>query len=370
MTPKPPPVTILTSGVGLGVYIPALLIQRQLLKRQCPTTVEVLERYYTPAQRTAHLAHRRAFQEDFALAQLAHRMVRDVQESLDSEGIRLLLEGWLNERRVDFIVWSGFWLPVIERYRQLSGGAALHVDHCRIDAEISASFRIYPELVSCGNAVWLWNWAQRKIIHEIPVMEEEAIPFCNREDRLIVHGGGWGIGTYQSRIPELQSTRYSLSVVVHDVPEAGRRVGDRYFMLNPSWETWTVDADGEHEFPPMGELAGPSFVKLGPDRDVHALHHIIRTSKAVISKPGGCTLIDSLASATPLVFLEPYGYAEESNAKIWELLGFGISYAAWRDTGYDTEVLERLHMNIVSRAQRGVDYPRAILERNLQGVGE
>ena len=152
--------------------------------------------------------------------------MRDVQESLDSERIRLLLESWLNERRVDFIVWSGFWLPVIEQYRQLSGGATLHVDHCRIDADVSASFRIYPRLESRGNAIWLWNWEQRKIIHEIPVTEEAPIPFGDREDQLIVHGGGWGIGTYQSRIPELQRTRYSLSVVVHDVPETERRVGD------------------------------------------------------------------------------------------------------------------------------------------------
>jgi hypothetical protein len=65
------------------------------------------------------------------------------------------------------------------------------------------------------------------------------------------------------------------------------------------------------------------------------------------------------------VLLEPYGYAEQSNAKIWEHLGFGIPYATWRQTGYDAAVLERLHANIVARI-RGIDYPRAYSERLVE----
>jgi hypothetical protein len=84
-----------------------------------------------------------------------------------------------------------------------------------------------------------------------------------------------------------------------------------------------------------------------------------------LSKPGGCTLIDSLNSATPVILLEPYGYAEESNARIWEYLGFGISYSAWQATGYDGRVLEKLHTNITSRARTGIDYPRAYAEQFL-----
>ncbi len=50
------------------------------------------------------------------------------------------------------------------------------MDHCRIDAEISASFKIYPDL-KAGNEIWLWNWQDKKIVHEIPVMHAEAVPF-------------------------------------------------------------------------------------------------------------------------------------------------------------------------------------------------
>jgi UDP-N-acetylglucosamine:LPS N-acetylglucosamine transferase len=98
----------------------------------------------------------------------------------------------------------------------------------------------------------------------------------------------------------------------------------------------------------------------------HPFYDVIRRSKAIVSKPGGCTLIDSLSSATPVVFLEPYGSAERSNGKIWEHLGFGISYTAWRETGYDASVLEQLHSNILSRTRASIDYPRAVAAELLQ----
>jgi hypothetical protein len=53
-----PRVTILTSAVGLGVYIPALLIQRQLRLQQCVADTEVLEDYFTPDRQQAHLRHK------------------------------------------------------------------------------------------------------------------------------------------------------------------------------------------------------------------------------------------------------------------------------------------------------------------------
>jgi hypothetical protein len=362
-----PVVTILTSGIGLGVYIPALLIQRQLRRMQCRAEVEVLEDYYTPDRQRGHLAHKKAHHENFALAQIAHRMARDVEGCLDAGRVRDLLEGWAKEGREHFIVWSGFWLPAIQRYQQLMGGKRLEIDHCRIDAEVSASFRIYRDLRASGNEIWLWNWEQRKIHYEIPVTDAAPIPFGEREDRLVVHGGGWGIGTYQSKAVELEHTRYSLDVVIQDPAEAGnRRPGDRCFMMDPAWQPWDRDTGDAHEFPPMAEVIDPMDIRYPRNPDYHGLHDVIRRGKAIVSKPGGCTLIDSLCSGTPVVLLEPYGYAEKSNADIWEHLGYGISYPAWRETGYDVSILEQLHSNIVGRARTGTDYPRGVAERLLR----
>jgi UDP-N-acetylglucosamine:LPS N-acetylglucosamine transferase len=118
----------------------------------------------------------------------------------------------------------------------------------------------------------------------------------------------------------------------------------------------------------MGELAGERPVEYRRGGDYHVFHDVIRRAKAIVSKPGGCTLIDSLDAGTPVVLLEPYGYAERSNARIWEHLGFGIAYDAWRETGFDEGVLERLHANIVGRAHAGTDYPGAYAERLARGI--
>lgn len=363
MNAKHPRITILTSGVGLGLYIPAVLIERRLRRAGFDVDVEVLEGYYTPPYQRAHLAHRDAHHANFALAQLAHRMARDVEHCLERDRIRALFECWQRDRRRHFVVWAGFWLPVLEEYRRMIHAEKLDVDRCRIDAVVSASFKVHRDLDVGGEAVWLWSAKERRIVHEIPVTDARPIPFETRDERLVVHGGGWGIGTYRATLPDLARTAYGLDVVIHDMAEAvSPRNGDQTLMLDPAWRPWQKEPGEPPAFPPMTEVVDRSAIGVRHGAGHHALHDVIRAAKAIVSKPGGCTLIDSLAAATPVVFLEPYGYAEASNASLWEHLGFGISYAAWKATGYDPVVLERLHANIVARA-RGVDYPRAYAQR-------
>lgn len=364
-----PPVTILTSGVGLGIYVPALLIERRLRREGCAAAVEVLEDYYTPAHQASHLRHKDAHHQSFALAQIAHRMARDVQACMDAGRVDRLLARWAVEERTRFVVWAGFWLPILERYRAATG-RAIDVDHCRIDAEVSASFRIYGEMPSDAREIWLWNWSDKRIHHEIPVGDAPPIPFAARDDRLVVHGGGWGIGTYASRAAELPRTRYALDIVVDKAAEAiDADAGDRCYALDPGWRPWHRDAQGRLEFPPMAQVVDPDAVDYRRNDDYHVFHDTIRGAKAIVSKPGGGTLIDSLASATPVILLEPYGYAEISNGRIWEHLGYGISFDMWRDSGYDAGVLERLHDNLMRRMP-GIDYPRLCAERIRESADE
>lgn len=211
--PPRPPVTILTSGIGLGVYIPALLIQRQLAHAGVAAVVEVLEGCYTPDSLRRHIAHRDACRKNFTLAQMAHRMARGVEGNLDRDRIGALLESWATQGRTDFIVWSGFWLPVLEDYRRRVPHLRLNRDLCRIDAEVSASFKTHRDLEGDGAEIWLWNWREKAIVHEIPVTPDPPVPFAQRERRLVVHGGGWGLGTYTGTLPALARAGYALDMV-------------------------------------------------------------------------------------------------------------------------------------------------------------
>jgi len=362
------PITILTSGVGLGIYIPALLISQQLNELGVRADVEVVEEYYSVERQATWLAHKEAFQSNFALAVLANRMARPARQFIDSNKICDLFERWAAENRRAFVVWSGYWLPILEQYRTMSGNRTLDVDLCRIDAEISASFRAHPDIDVGGKDIWLWNWQQRKILREVPITCARSIPvpFGERERRLIVHGGGWGLGTYRSVVPELAPTDYALDVVINNTSGLGeRRSGDRRLIIDPDWQPWHRGADGRHSFPAVGILGDGQGIEYQANADFHEMYNVVRHCRAIISKPGGGTLIDSLNSATPVVFLDAFGDAEQKNAAIWEYLGYGISYEAWRDSGYSESLLEELNSNIINR-DTSPSYPQELAERLAQ----
>ncbi len=219
-------ITILGSGVALGVYIPALLVNSQLRKQHLNTEVVVLENYYTTESREKLKAHKQAYHSNFSIALMAHRMTKDVQYSLDEVLVASLLQSWKKENRLNFIVWSGLWMPILEKYRNQVLPQKLNIDICRSDADVSATFKIHKSNNEDDNEVWLWNWEQKKLIHEIPVTNQPPIPYAEREDRFVIHGGGWGIGTYQSKVPELESRGILLDIVAYEVTEsAGKKAG-------------------------------------------------------------------------------------------------------------------------------------------------
>lgn len=357
---RSPSVTILTSGIGLGVYIPALLVRQQLVALGMRADVEVLESYYTDTSLQKQLTHQQLCRERFDLALMAHRTARPIDDFLDAARIDSLLQRWADSQRRQFIVWSGFWLPVLLRYRALLD-SPLDIDCCRIDAEVSASFRVHGPLPADAREIWLWNWAEKRTVFEVTVDDRRPLDFAARDDRLVVHGGGWGIGSYRERRTELAKTLWRCDVVVHDADEAvPASARDRRFIVERTWQPWHRTGDA-HTFPPFGEVGD---TRRGAE---HALFGLIRRAKAIVSKPGGGTLIDSLAAATPVVLLEPYGYGEAANGALWQHLGFGIAFDDWRATGFEPAVLQQLHENL-RRRRPGPSYTRDYVARRIEGT--
>ncbi len=359
-------VSVLGSGVNLGVYIPAMLVARRLEALGVAAEVEVIESCYQATERAKLWQHKKAYHKNFSLALMAHRMVKDIRPSLDPRLLEKLLARWQAEDRRRFLVWSGFWLPILDAYRERRDGIACDIHLCRIDAVVSASFQPYadlePELLQSGREVWLWPWHERRLDFEIPVGDQPPLPWDQREARFVIHGGGWGLGNYQRLIPELRAAGFDLDILAYELEETHDVAdGSRCFMVRPGWAAWQLEIGERAEFPPFGPVRDGKGGFRNRDSH-HELFDTVRRSRAVISKPGGGTMIDSLASATPLILLDPFGYAEEKNADIWEHLGFGIRYEAWRATGFDLAVLERLHRNLLER-EPGTDYPRYVAQR-------
>jgi hypothetical protein len=186
----------------------------------------------------------------------------------------------------------------------------------------------------------------------------------------VIHGGGWSLGTYQSKIPELEEKGILLDIIAHELVQATqKKAGNRYFMVDPDWDPWHKNKNNQHEFPPFAEIKDLEQPEFKNREEYHELYDIISQSKAIVSKAGGGTLIDSLASATPIILLEAYGYAEQRNAEIWEYLGYGIPYQKWQEMDYNFDILHQLHQNLLNRPKTTINYPQKYAEeivRNLK----
>ena len=88
-------ITILCSGVALGVYIPALWVNYQLKMRGAATEVVVLESLFTDEKQNKVLVNKAAFHQNFAVAKMGQKMARDIGPHLDPERLKELYASWM-----------------------------------------------------------------------------------------------------------------------------------------------------------------------------------------------------------------------------------------------------------------------------------
>ncbi|OAB42264.1 hypothetical protein [Paenibacillus glacialis] len=345
-------VTLLSAGNSLGVYIPAKLLQLQLQGQGVPAEICMLEHLYNQQTLEKIPRYRKAFHDSFAVAKMGYKLAKDSRDSLDEHNVSLLLQEWKQGGKRRFLALTGFWIPILERYREMMDSVELDIRLIRLDASDTPSFAVYGEACDRFNNVWLYPTGENRIVHTISVSEEEPIPFQEREKRYLIHGGGWGIGTYKDKITELTESGIALNIIAYyneDMkPESHKSASHRYFMLDPSWSPWQRNAVNEFDFPPFAEVSQGEECIFESGGNYPKVFEVMRHSLGIISKPGGATLLDSLASATPLIFLEPFGDHERSNAQLWESLGLGISYDAWKEQDYAVNLLEDIHRNLLN----------------------
>jgi UDP-N-acetylglucosamine:LPS N-acetylglucosamine transferase len=79
---------------------------------------------------------------------------------------------------------------------------------------------------------------------------------------------------------------------------------------------------------------------------------LMRNCAAIISKPGGATLNDSLSYGIPFVMLEPFGDHELQNSNYWEACGFGIQFAEWKAMDYSGQHLEEIYRRLLEQRSK------------------
>jgi hypothetical protein len=325
---------LLAASSGLGTYTPAVQLYHYLASEGHAVSLEVLERVFLDEKLDQIVRARHRFQQDFRFA-LTARKVLNLHSPADDvcpDKSAILMREWREVGEKYFVVFSGFWLPLLKQYRELMS-SEIAVDCVQMEVVVSPSWCAHlADYPYSTRQIWFYSESQRKIAQTL--LPKEAVA-CQRERRLVLHGGGWQIGNYGDSMEALVDAGYSLLVGWPEGRPCWPHSKVLYFRVDPRWETWMAE---EGEYPPVEVSENGRFLPLDTS-GFHWLLQQIAGSSGIVSKPGGATLLDSLTTATPLIHASAYGETEARNASLWCSLGLGVSLAEWQANGCDEKIL-------------------------------
>ena len=360
------PIKILASGVALGVYIPGLTLHKQLKNKGTNVEFCVLESLFIKEKRDKLLENKMAFHRNFRVALVGQKLAGDMSKLIDNILLEELLKKWDNENIRRFIIFSGYWLPVIESYIKKYNIRNIRCDLIHMDSVESSSWRNYDCFKEGFNNIWFFNYSHNKVNYFLDIGNLLPKPFSDREMKFVIHGGGWGMGTYASYIPQLIESRKRLDIIAYEYKDIEEHNDSKnYYMIDPQWKSWEKAEDDEHIFPPFGFVSKNMNPIFSHNKNFADVYNLERESLGIISKPGGGTLLDSICSATPVIFLEPFGEYEEKNSLLWQSLGYGISYEKWKDYNYSIDILKDLHQNLLDGRDKIVEFSDYYLNQLL-----
>lgn len=350
-------VVILCSGAGLGFYVPGLLISQQLRKRGFCTKIYIFEDLLEDIHKNNINKNVLEYRKNFKFAVTASNVPHDVRKNLDSSKTSDLYNEWKKYGYCRFISLSGNWCCILNEYSKIVDNIKIKVDNLHLDADLSTSWRnarkFFPPAHDGLHDMWLYNSETNTINYKIPSGDEAPLGFRERENRLLIHGGGWGIGVFRDLIPTLNSKGFNLDVLAYsysDIKEEKDTI--RYFLKNPSWNCWDLNSNNEYNFPPVEAVENDSLPVFEPCYSYNKLYEVSRRELAIISKPGAGTLIDSLSSCTPLIMLDCFGMHEKRNASLWKDLGYGVYYSDWEKEKFSLDMIEKCHYRLVDATEK------------------
>jgi len=351
---------ILTSGMGLGVYVPSLILHNQLKENGYDNHIYIYEEYFTEKAKKNMESYRKLFHSDFRAAIAGHKIPLHTAGKVENlELFQSLYEEWEKEDITHFIMLSGHWDLVLTEYGK-RGHKELQIECLRLDCGITPSWRNYKEEDRNDKTQWLFGRAEEEILYKITVDNQEVIPFANRKEEYFVHGGGWGMGTYRDSIKELSGVG-TLNITLYDLNEIDKENSDnQYYYMDADWKPWYKGDLGEYCFPPMRPLEEKEFINSNV---LPSAYDITRRVIGIISKPGGGTLLDSISAATPIIFLPPIAEHERNNADYFISHGLGVDFDTWKASGYSKELLHNLHKNLMQVRENTTEYREYLLKQ-------
>jgi hypothetical protein len=342
MLSNPGPVGILSSLIGYGLYLPAQIINKRLQKAGIPSQLYLVETLFTEDKKKTFQASRHAFGKNFRLAQLAARVPVDYHSSISEAEAERIYESWRAGNVTEFLCFSGLWLELLNGYVPSSGSKRIRC--CRIDAGEAQTWANLTN-VGIGRTYYFSNLPDKKINYTLSIAELQSVSYESRRNEVVVHGGGWGLGNYIQKTAALKQAGYFRKIILNPIADLKQEQEEQtaFFINDPSWDPLLNATD--EGFPPLGAVVSDG-IEYSYCTEHHPALCLINESKAVISKPGGMTLIDAIITETPFIYLEAMGTNEEGNTVLIDHYGLGMPYEKWKESGFSPKLLEECHRNI------------------------
>lgn len=312
-------VLLLSSSLALGVYVPAKMLQDELRCLDTETDIHIVEGLFQIDKKINIEVNKRKFGENFKLAKAAHTMPNHFSKSIDETLKEQCFKKWNAGNYSLIIVMSGFWLDLVYEYDwNYAHNSKIILLH--LDSAESHSWHQSTSLRNSYKEMWFFSESNNQINYKICTR-----PYIHEENKsIIVHGGGWNMGEYKDAIRTMNQAGYRLSVIVNyikDIPSFD--IDNDYYVLQANF---TYDLVLENPtYPCLMRFINGKLVVLQENNN-NPFADLINSSCAIISKPGGGTLIDSLTYGIPLIFTEELAKYELCNAQLWVRKGLGMLF--------------------------------------------
>ncbi len=353
-------IKILTSVMGLGTYVPALLLEDCFLRKGMSCQVQLIESFLKEEKIVKFLKNKEEYHKNFKAAKLGHKLAeRQLGGLIDDQEKKTIFEDWNESGVTLFVVMSGNWMETLLEYVDMGKIEPQSICAVHMDVGATPSWCKYMDIPGLKNiSVYDENTVQcmleypKKFLKTRNVYEEPA------KSHIYIHGGGWGMGTYQERHKEFHEILpYKVKTTIHSLKEAEENDGWDYYLLDSKWMPWK--SDNNDLYPPIGKVTS-NGVKALPNGLHQGMYSLYEDCCGIISKAGGGTLMDSLITGTPLVFIEPIAMHEQRNQDLWIKLKFGITYEDWKQNDFSIDMLKEIYNNIIENREKIPDLSMCI----------
>lgn len=180
-------------------------------------------------------------------------------------------------------------------------------------------------------------------------------PYDQRDFAFATHGGGWAMGNFRDVLDQLPGPAAIL------LPRE-RAVAEKEALLPRASLFFDIEsASGEPgEFARLAEVTETGY-RILPPMQHHGSLEVIARSRALVSKPGGATVVDSYLAQTPILYLDPISIYEQGNAEFIEQTGIGMRLSDFLARGADPALLETCARNL-ARLVEGVPTIASLFE--------